>query len=205
MAGSEGISSNALAREVGVLSRWLREASTLSDMSKDHRSKPPHRCGADHKFRLVTEAPGLSGESLWREGIHEAQIGERRDRATKALEDTKRKKNRQTPEACRIRDLERELTHKDKALAEAAALLVACSLCSQPELFMRSRLVVGNWLFPTTPCRIVRFPRFTSRCDPGEGSALRSRNAEEATPSRRRRQMTQRSASRPDRIARDRE
>ena len=41
--------------------------------------------------------------------------------------------------------------------------------------------------------------------DPGEGSSSRSRNAEEATPERRRRQMTQRSAARPGRVARDHE
>ena len=30
-----------------------------------------------------------------------------------------------------------------------------------PELFMRSRPVVSRWLFSTTPCRFVRFLRFT--------------------------------------------
>ena len=41
-----------------------------------------------------------------------------------ALKDAHRRKSEQTPEARRIRELESELRRKEKALAEAAALLI---------------------------------------------------------------------------------
>ncbi len=138
LAGPEGISANALSAEVGVaqgtLSRWLRDARTLDSMSKKNKNtvRPPRRRTAEDKLRIVMEAEALSeealGEFLRREGIHEAQLNEWREKvrsaATGALKDAKRKKSEQTPEARRIRELESELRRKDKALAEAAALLV---------------------------------------------------------------------------------
>lgn len=77
------------------------------------------------KLRLVTEASTLSddelGEFLRRNGIHEVQLENWRKKAEEALA----KKNRRTksPDAKRIRELEREINRKDKALAEVTALL----------------------------------------------------------------------------------
>jgi len=139
MAGQESISANALSQEVGVsqgtLSRWLREARTvgiMSSKSKRNRVKRRPRRSAEEKLRIVMEASSLSGSSLGeflrREGVHEAQLEEWREKvfraATGALKDAKRKKSEQTPEARRIRELESELRRKEKALAETAALLV---------------------------------------------------------------------------------
>jgi transposase len=138
MAGSEGISASALSGDVGVsqgtLSRWLREASTLGPMSKKNKkvAGTRRRRTADDKFRIVLEAASLSdealGEYLRREGVLTAELEEWREKATaggtSALKDAKRKKSETTPEARRIRELERELLRKDKALAETAALLV---------------------------------------------------------------------------------
>ncbi len=137
MAGPEAISANALSGDVGVsqgtLSRWLREARTLGSMNKKKKSaSSSRRRTAEDKLRIVMEAGSLSGEALGeflrREGLHEAQLDEWREKAmlaaTGALKDAKRKKSEQTPEARRIRELESELRRKDKALAEAAALLV---------------------------------------------------------------------------------
>ena len=138
MAGPEAISATALSAEVGVcqgtLSRWLREARTLEDMSKNHKnsSRKPRRRTAEEKLRIVMEAASLSeddlGAFLRKEGIHEAQLEEWREKvvkaATGALKDAKRKKSEQTPEAREIRELKSELRRKEKALAEAAALLV---------------------------------------------------------------------------------
>jgi hypothetical protein len=65
---------------------------------------------------------------LRKEGVHTAELEDWRAKATaagiSALKDLKRKKSEQTPEARRIRELESELRRKEKALAEAAALLV---------------------------------------------------------------------------------
>jgi transposase-like protein len=64
------------------------------------------------------------GALLRREGLHEAQLAEWREAVQEALEGTRAKKSRSSAEAKRIRQLERELKRKDKALAETAALLV---------------------------------------------------------------------------------
>lgn len=138
MAGPEGISATALSKEVGIaqptLSRWLRDGRNLEVMSKKKQKSAPasDRRTAEEKYRLVMAAEGLTGEALGaflrREGIHESQLVEWREKAlqaaTEALKGLKKKKAEQTPEARRIRELERELDRKDKALAEAAALLV---------------------------------------------------------------------------------
>jgi len=138
MAGPEAISINALSAETGIsfgaLSRWLRSAGTLVGMSKQHKngSKNSRRRTAEDKLRLVMEAASLSeealGEFLRREGIHESQLTEWREKvmtaATAALKDVHRKKSEMTPEARENRDLKRELRRKEKALAETAALLV---------------------------------------------------------------------------------
>lgn len=135
MAGPEGISATALAKEVGVsqgtLSRWLRKRATLGDMTKKKVSMGARR-SAEDKLRVVLQAANLSQEELGgflrREGVHESQLEEWREAAfsaaTNALKDSKRKKSEQTPEARELRELQRELRRKDKALAEAAALLV---------------------------------------------------------------------------------
>jgi len=138
MAGREAISATALSAEVGVaqqtLSRWLRDAPTLADMNRKNRNsaRKPRRRTAEDKLRIVMAAASLSeealGEFLRREGVHEAQLNEWREKvhsaATGALKDANRKKSEQTPEARKIRELESELRRKEKALAEAAALLV---------------------------------------------------------------------------------
>ena len=136
MAGAEGISASSLSEEIGVsqptLSRWLRDANTLGGMNKSNKKKrssqAKSRRTAEEKFRILLEAASLSGEELGaflrREGVHEAELEEWREKSTNALKDLKRKKSEQTPEARKIRELESEVRRKDKALAETAALLV---------------------------------------------------------------------------------
>ncbi len=142
MTGPHARSASALATEIGVpqptLSRWLRDASTVLSMTSWDPTKPtnkptaprrPEDWGADEKLRAVLEASALSGEALGaflrREGLHEAQLTAWREAASAALADPKAPKSkRPSPEAKRVRELERELLRKDKALAEAAALLV---------------------------------------------------------------------------------
>lgn len=143
MAGAEGITATELAREVGVgqstLSRWLRQAPNLEPMGR--RKKTGRDAGpgggrrgwsAEEKLRIVMEAAALPDEELGaflrREGLHEAQLEEWRSKvteaATGALKDAKKRRSDRTPEARKIRKLERELRHKEKALAELAALLM---------------------------------------------------------------------------------
>lgn len=140
LAGPERISANALSKETSVsqntLSRWLREARMLEPMGTqkrggDGRAQGSHRWAVEEKLRVVMEAAVLSDEDLGsflrREGLHQAQLEEWHAKvtegATGALKDVKRKRSERTPEARKIRELERELRRKEKALAEVAALL----------------------------------------------------------------------------------
>lgn len=142
MTGPHARSANALATEMGIpqptLSRWLRDASTVRDMTPSDPTKPtsktaprrrPEDWTADEKLRAVLEASALSGEALGaflrREGLHEAQLAAWHEAVSQAVADQKAGKSKKpSPEAKRVRELERELLRKDRALAEAAALLV---------------------------------------------------------------------------------
>ena len=78
------------------------------------------------KLRVVSAAGQCKeeelGELLRREGIHLAQLEQWRADILAALGSAPPRRN--DPEAHRLRELERELARKDKALAEVTALLV---------------------------------------------------------------------------------
>lgn len=146
MAGAEGISAFRLSEEVGVhqttLSRWLREAGeekseTRRGKMKSSATRERPRVRPDdfpptEKLRLVMEASTLSddelGAFLRKNGLHEVQLQEWRRKveasALGALGGAKKQKRGKSPEAKRVKELERELNRKDKALAEVTALLV---------------------------------------------------------------------------------
>jgi transposase len=136
-------SANKLSLEVGIgqptLSRWLREATTLAPVTKRRKrpaqpkpqSKPqpqrPEDRSPQDKLKLVLEASKLSeaelGEFLRRHGLHEADLAAWREAALGALSAPSSSSAR-SGDARRVRELEKELRRKDKALAETAALLV---------------------------------------------------------------------------------
>lgn len=138
MTGTGALSANALSEDVNVcqttLSRWLREASKIKPMTKSAKgrrkkvSRRPQDWTAEERLRAVMEASALSEEELGaflrREGLHEVQLEQWRQAALQGLSATRAKRRGPTPESKRIRELEKELRKKDKALAETAALLV---------------------------------------------------------------------------------
>ena len=133
MLGPNSRSASALSTQVGVsqatLSRWLREVPTVPRMSKTNGKKKTKRWTVLEKLRVVVEASQLSNEELGaflrREGLHEAQLEQWREAAAEALAGGRRPKGRKASrEAKRIKELEREVRRKDKALAEASALLI---------------------------------------------------------------------------------
>ena len=142
MTGPNAISANALSREVGVsqtvLSRWLRLASeqvvsTPKQSSQGAMSgtqtKRPKDWIPEEKLRVVIEAQSLSNEELGaffrKNGLHEAHLKEWREQILSALSQrSSRKPSKRSSEQRQIRELEKELDRKDKALAETAALLV---------------------------------------------------------------------------------
>jgi transposase len=123
LVGTDAISAHELACSSGIpqvtLSRWLRDARTLPAMA--HRKKNPRLWSIDEKVRILAEAAKLTGAELDvfldREGVLLGEIQQWRE----AL-DEDGEASRQTYQ--RMRKLERELVRKDKALAEAAALLI---------------------------------------------------------------------------------
>jgi transposase len=138
MVGPGAVSANSLAAEVGLsqptLSRWLREARTVPGMSKKLRgSKNGARPGRsqdwspEEKSRVVVESRNLSEEELGaflrKEGLYQAQLDEWAEAMHASLSAPKKSKAA-AADAKRIKKLERELRRKEKALAEAAALLI---------------------------------------------------------------------------------
>jgi 5-methylthioribose kinase len=123
LTGKNAASASQLARQTGLrqqnLSRWLEEARSLPRVASDKRIK--REWTADQKARFITEASGLTGDQLTHyldsKGIAFAHF----ERWRLALEEDGRDS---AATSKRIRTLERELARKEKALAEAAALLV---------------------------------------------------------------------------------
>lgn len=123
LTGKNAVSAIQLSRETGVrqqnLSRWLQEARSLPRVGPDPLNQ---RCWSiEQKARVVAEAASLTGEQL-RAYLDQAgvQLVEF-ERWRIALQEEGRSSSATSK---RIRQLERELARKEKALAEAAALLV---------------------------------------------------------------------------------
>ena len=133
-----GQSVQELADELKVtrslLYRWRRAASTKEGPMPKKKPPPmneparrPQDWTTEQKLSVVLDAQGLAEEELG--GFlrqHEATLGDWREtvlRGAKA-ELGGRSDKQPSVESKRIRELERELARKDKALAEAAALLV---------------------------------------------------------------------------------
>ncbi len=92
------------------------------------RARRPEDVPPEDKLRIVREAAALSGSDLGaylrREGVHEADVVRWRKEVDDAALAALSGRRQRTAEQKRIRSLESELRRKEKALAEAAALLV---------------------------------------------------------------------------------
>jgi transposase len=121
LVGKNAPSANRLAREVGVsqdaLSRWVREARSLPLVAQAKR----RIFTLEKKIEILAASAALEGEELVayleREEVTLAEL----ERWRLALDEDGSGSLAATK---RIRKLERELARKEKALAEAAALLV---------------------------------------------------------------------------------
>jgi transposase len=122
LTGKDAVSARQLSLETGLrqqtLSRWLQDACSLSGMPSKRQTRD---WSIDEKIRILAKAGTLTGAELTdlleREGLVLAEYEQWRlalaEEGRASLATTKR-----------IRALERELARKEKALAEAAALLV---------------------------------------------------------------------------------
>lgn len=140
MLGPDGQTATQLSTRTGVsqptLSKWLREAKLRAMEPGDKKPKAgakSKRWTPEGKLRVVREAMGMDevslGALLRREGLHKADLDRFREEMLEAAMTgiqaaRKPRKGGQSAEQRRIKELEKELKRKDKALAEAAALLV---------------------------------------------------------------------------------
>jgi transposase len=141
-----GANAEHLSRDINVpawtLRRWLNAAAIVGDVAKKNSPVPPVEGGSAsglaaerdsrssrewspaEKLRVVAAASQVKddelGAFLRREGLHLAQLEEWRADILTALGRPRVK----LPEDKRVRELERELARKDRALAEVTALLV---------------------------------------------------------------------------------
>lgn len=133
MTGPSKMSANRLSQQCGVgqptLSKWLREAK-VSAMTKSTKGRSPKRWTASEKLRVVMAAAAAGeagrGELLRREGLHEADLERFQRDLTEVVESSSKpgRPKRDPGDKKRIQQLEREVRRKDKALAEATALVV---------------------------------------------------------------------------------
>ena len=149
MAGPEAWTATALADETGIpqptLSRWLREAGSVTGMSQAKKpsgegsapptppapatdapaARRPQDLSPLERARAVVDASELGADEvgvfLRQRGLHPAQLAQWREALEAALTSTPR---RPRSESQRVRELEREIARKDKALAETTALIV---------------------------------------------------------------------------------
>jgi transposase len=123
LSGTNAMSAAQLARETGItqqnLSRWLEEARSLPLTSSSRSAS--RAWSVEQKARIVMHASELDGDLLATyldgEGVKIAHLRRWRLALGDAGEET-------VGITKRIRRLERELARKEKALAEAATLLV---------------------------------------------------------------------------------
>jgi transposase-like protein len=104
---------------------WLRSCATVPLMTKQ---KPVKKWTAEEKFKAITETHSMSeeevGHYLRSQGLHSQQIKEWREEVIKGLAPIAKKTIMKDERDERIKNLEREIRRKDKALAEASALLI---------------------------------------------------------------------------------
>lgn len=138
LVGPRRVSASALSREVGVpqptLSLWLKAAGTvpvaMGDDERRTKARRPDDWAPREKLDAVMEAAGVPdsnlGEWLRCKGLTEEHLRQWRelleDHAAAVFAGRESRTSGETTK--RVKELERELRRKEKALAETAALLV---------------------------------------------------------------------------------
>ena len=133
IAVSDGISASALSQEVGIpqqtLSRWVKEYAKFGGNGGGRmKSKRPEDWTAEEKLKALLEYDKLDeeqrGKYLREKGLHSIHLQRWQWEFIEAYASKKKKTRGGDPKQKRIKELEKELRRKDKALAETAALLV---------------------------------------------------------------------------------
>lgn len=123
-------SAAALAKEVNIpqstLSRWVREYGIMGGGGGAMKQRRPQDWTAEEKLNAILEYEKLNdeerGKYLRERGLHSIHIERWKEAIIKELKSSKL--NKKDLRDKKIKELEKELRRKDKALAETAALLV---------------------------------------------------------------------------------
>ena len=145
LTGPDALSISELSKDIEVskstLSRWLNlsghkasigfSSNLYENSTNNMTAKRPSNLRPEEKLKIVNEAASLSNEQLGAflrsKGIYETHLEQWRLQMLGGLGKTEKKpktNSTDTKRIKRIRELEKELKRKDKALAETAALLV---------------------------------------------------------------------------------
>jgi transposase len=122
--GNQTVAQVCEAEGIGkaTAANWLKSAN-MPGMSKKNKKK---KWSPKEKLKAVSETISASeaeiGAYLRKEGLHSQQLKEWQDQALTSLEGAQKPVKDERDEL--IRELEKEILRKDKALAEAAALLI---------------------------------------------------------------------------------
>ncbi len=127
-----GVSVTDLSRETGVcqptLSRWKKAYGRVGGMAKDRGKRRPRDWSAEERLQAITDTAKMSEEDLGaylrREGLHSVQLEQWKSEIVKVLSREPGKRRGISEEKKKIKELEREVRRKDKALAEVTALLI---------------------------------------------------------------------------------
>lgn len=128
-----GVTASVLSKETGIsqptLSKWKKSRGKVEGMSKGKRR--PQDWTAEERLNAIAETLKMSEEDLGtylrREGLHSSHLEQWKTdfvEAQKALTKGGKRKRFVSEEKKKIKELEREIRRKDKALAEATALLI---------------------------------------------------------------------------------
>jgi len=133
LARPYGISAVALSQEVGIphqtLSRWVKEYANFRGNGGDMmKSKRPEDWTAEMKLKAIVEYENLDeeqkGKYLREKGLHSVHLERWQQEFVEAYASRKKKTRGGDPRQKRIKELEDDLSKKNRALAETAALLV---------------------------------------------------------------------------------
>lgn len=124
-------SISSIARECGVpqstVFTWLSKINQ-TNMKTTQKISKIDNWSATNKLMILCESYKLSetqlGEYLRSKGVYSHQLEEWRSEAINSLSISTLKKSKKDPNIRKIKQLEKELNRKDKALAEASALLI---------------------------------------------------------------------------------
>lgn len=114
---------NGLA--LSSVTRWQSECANVSEMNhKKNKSK----VSSENILKIISETYSLNEEDLGlylrKNGLHSAQITEWRENILTSMNRPKIFINKKDARDSKIKDLEKDLFKKDKALAEVSALLI---------------------------------------------------------------------------------